>query len=448
MVRLSTLQKIFIAQIFAALAVGMVAYTEQWYLKILGVVFGALWIVMDISLYRTMKKFAQAVSLLKVESKQAHGTGRQLVKAANSLSSTSSSQAASIEETSASLEEMNSMIDLNAKSSNIAKDLAHQAAEKAIDGSKSMTALIASMSEVSASSKKIEEIMSIIDDIAFQINLLALNASVEAARAGEHGKGFAVVADAVRNLAHKSAESAKEIAVLTQESIERIEKAQALANESGNSVSAIGEHIGKVSQNNNEIASASAEQAQGINQISKAILILEKGTIENSSVASETLQFSKKSLEQAEGLLQVVDVLESEIFGRSQQKQIDTNDMDFDSAVEAHMKWKARLANFVGGMSKEQLKSTVVCKDDQCQLGKWIHGPGSKFSRLQSFGTLKSNHAHFHKAAGAIVAAVEKENHKLAEQLLEEGSDFERYTNLTVESIYKIQEEVAGKKAA
>lgn len=448
MPRFSTLQKIFLAQILAGLAIGIVVYFDQWYLKAIGVVVALMWIAIDVSLYGTMRKFAQAVSILKTESKQAHETGRQLVRAANTLSSTSGDQAASIEETSASLEEMNSMIDLNAKNSNLAKDLAYQAANKAVEGGKSMTALIASMDEVSASSKKIEEIMSIIDDIAFQINLLALNASVEAARAGEHGKGFAVVAEAVRNLAHKSAESAKEIAVLTQESITRIENAQALANESGNSVSAIGEHIGKVSSNNNEIATASAEQAQGINQISKAILILEKGTIENSSVAAQTLQYSKKSLEQAEGLLRVVDVLESEIFGRSAQTYNNTTELDFDSAVEAHMKWKARLANFVSGMSKETLKSDVVCKDDQCPLGKWIHGSGTKYSRLQSYGTLKNNHAQFHKAAGAIVAAVEKQNPKLAQQLLVEGSEFDKFTNLTVESIYKIQEDVSGSKAA
>lgn len=448
MLRLSTLQKIFFAQLLSIFAIGSFLYFDQWYFKAIGVVVALLWITVSASLYKTMKNFSKAVSLLKTESKHAHNTGRQLVRAANSLASTSSTQAASIEETSASLEEMNSMIDLSAKNSNLAKELSLQASSKAIEGGQSMQTLITSMTEVSASSKKIEEIMSIIDDIAFQINLLALNASVEAARAGEHGKGFAVVAEAVRNLAHKSATSAKEIAVLTQESIQRVEHAQALANESGNSVNVIGEFIGKVSVNNNEIATASSEQALGINQISKAIMILEKGTIENSAIASETLQFSKKSLEQAEGLLRVVDVLESEIFGKSQSVSSESVEMDFESAVEAHMKWKARLSNFVSGMSKEQLKSSVVCKDDQCQLGKWIHGPGSKYSSMKSFGGLKTNHAHFHKAAGDIVAAVEQNNKKLANQLLQDGSEFSKYTNLTVESIYNIQEAVAARKAA
>ncbi|MCB0368242.1 MAG: hypothetical protein KDD45_02095 [Bdellovibrionales bacterium] len=144
------------------------------------------------------------------------------------------------------------------------------------------------MNDISSSSKKIEEIITVIDDIAFQTNLLALNAAVEAARAGEQGKGFAVVADAVRSLAQRSSVSAKEISNLIKESVHKIEHGHEIAQNSGNSLNKIVEAVEKVTNLNVEIATASGEQSQGMNTINKSILELDKLTQQNAASAEET----------------------------------------------------------------------------------------------------------------------------------------------------------------
>lgn len=143
------------------------------------------------------------------------------------------------------------------------------------------------MSEISQSSKKIEEIISVIDDIAFQTNLLALNAAVEAARAGEQGKGFAVVAEAVRALAQRSASSAKDISSLIKDSVSQVDRGSKIADSSGEVLSNIVSSIKKVSDLNNEIAAASSEQTTGIQQISKAMNQLDQASQSNAASAEE-----------------------------------------------------------------------------------------------------------------------------------------------------------------
>lgn len=272
------------------------------------------------SINRTFKTFSTAVQSLKSDAAVALDIGQNLIAASGKVSQSSSTQAAAIEETSASLEELSSMVAINAQNSLKARDLANKAKSHSSQGSQEMRQLMVSMSEISTSSKKIEEIMKIIDDIAFQTNLLALNASVEAARAGEHGKGFAVVADAVRALAQKSADSAKEIGVLITESLEKIEQGRSSADRSEMAMQSILGSIENVNILNDEIANASQEQTAGLQQISKAVNELEKATIENSGVAQQSSEYSNRSLQQAEELMGIVDVLEAELHGVSRQR--------------------------------------------------------------------------------------------------------------------------------
>lgn len=419
-------------------------YNIKFYIFLLATVFTTLVAgYIGHTIHQTTKTFHMAVEQLRTDAKLALDVGQNLIQTSSKVSHSSSTQAAAIEQTSASLEELTSMVSINAENSKKARALASEAHSHASQGEKEMQNLIVSMNEISHSSKKIEDIMKIIDEIAFQTNLLALNASVEAARAGDHGKGFAVVADAVRSLAQKSADSAKEIGGLISESLQKIEHGKKSVDRSGTSMKAILTSIENVNVLNGEIAHASQEQTTGIQQISKAVSELERTTIENSSVAQLSSEYSNKSMSQAEGLMRIVGIFEGELQGHSDNKSMAENiDFNFQDAIQAHLKWKGRLKNYVDGISTEKLDHAVVCKDNQCPLGKWIYGPGQKHNHLPNFAALKREHALFHEAAGAIVLAVQK-NDKNAARLLAEGSEFDRRTKTTVASLQELTTKVA-----
>lgn len=211
----------------------------------------------------------------------------QLNGAGNNLSQSSVEAAASLEETVASLEELSSMVKLNAEHAKEAATLSISSRDSAEKGEKQIQNLIQSMTQISQSSKKIEEIISVIDDIAFQTNLLALNAAVEAARAGEQGKGFAVVAEAVRALAQRSAAAAKDITTLIQDSVSQIDGGSKIADQSGAVLTNIVTSVKKVSDLNNEISQASSEQSNGIQQISNAMNQLDQASQANAASAEE-----------------------------------------------------------------------------------------------------------------------------------------------------------------
>lgn len=236
---------------------------------------------------RISSAISEVVGKLSGASSDVTNSVAQLNLAGNSLSASSSEAAASLEETVASLEELTSMVQLNSDSAKQAAVLSMTSREAAERGEKEIRGLISSMNEISKSSKKIEEIISVIDDIAFQTNLLALNAAVEAARAGEQGKGFAVVAEAVRALAQRSSVAAKDISGLIHQSVEQIEHGSRIADQSGEVLGSIVESVKKVADLNNEIANASSEQTAGLQQIGKAMNQLDHSSQSNAASAEE-----------------------------------------------------------------------------------------------------------------------------------------------------------------
>ena len=191
------------------------------------------------------------------------------------------------------------MVKLNAEHAKSAAQFSKESTIAATEGGKEISVLITSMKEISSSSKKIEEIIAVIDDIAFQTNLLALNAAVEAARAGEQGKGFAVVAEAVRTLAQRSAEAAKEIGSIISTSVEQTERGTRVADNSGAALSKIIALIQKLDTLNNEISVASQEQSLGISQLSQAMSEIDQVTQSNASVAENLSTNSTVLSEQA-----------------------------------------------------------------------------------------------------------------------------------------------------
>jgi len=222
------------------------------------------------------------------------------------LSQRTEEQASSLEETASSMEEMTSTVKQNADNAREANQLAAGARDQAEKGGKVVGQAVSAMSEINAASKKIADIIGVIDEIAFQTNLLALNAAVEAARAGEQGRGFAVVAAEVRNLAQRSAAAAKEIKALIKDSVDKVGEGTKLVDMSGQTLEEIVNSVKKVSDIVAEIAAASQEQSSGIEQVNKAVMQLDQVTQQNAALVEEAAAASEAMDEQARGLRELM----------------------------------------------------------------------------------------------------------------------------------------------
>lgn len=259
----------------------------------------------------------QAVNELGESAKQVTGAFEQLRSASHQISSGAAQSASSLEETVASVEEISGMVTTNANAAQEATKLSRQGYDLALTGEEAVRKLMVSMNELSGSSKEMEAIISIIDDISFQINLLALNAAVEAARAGEHGKGFAVVADAVRQLAQKSAVAAHDIGALIKESVTKTQDGYQAASSSGEALRTIVEAVKNTSSLIQEISNSSQEQAKGLGQITKAMNELDSSTQSNAASAEQTTASAEALSEQANLMQDLVGRLNEIIKGRA-----------------------------------------------------------------------------------------------------------------------------------
>src|SRR5687767_6104689 len=224
------------------------------------------------------------------------------------LSSRTEEQASSLEETAASIEEMTATVNQNAQNASQASGVAITAAEVARKGGVAVDEVVKMMENIQAASRKIADIIGVIDSIAFQTNILALNAAVEAARAGEQGRGFAVVAGEVRSLAQRSAEAAKEIKSLITDSVDRVNNGARIADDAGKTMVEVVDSVNRVSRIIGEIASATSEQSTGIAQVNQAVADLDKVTQQNASLVEESTAASESLRELAGEMTQAVSV--------------------------------------------------------------------------------------------------------------------------------------------
>ncbi len=224
------------------------------------------------------------------------------------LSSRTEQQAGSLEETASAMEELTSTVRQNADNARQANQLAASASDVAIEGGAVVGQVVETMASINASSKKIVDIIGVIDGIAFQTNILALNAAVEAARAGEQGRGFAVVASEVRSLAQRSATAAKEIKALIDDSVDKVDTGSRLVEQAGSTMTEVVASVKRVTDIVGEISSASQEQSTGLEEINRAITLMDESTQQNAALVEEAAAAAQAMQEQAAQLMEAVSV--------------------------------------------------------------------------------------------------------------------------------------------
>ncbi|WP_443114979.1 methyl-accepting chemotaxis protein [Herbaspirillum seropedicae] len=250
----------------------------------------------------------KVVQTVRTSSESIATGSRQIATGNLDLSARTEQQASALEETASSMEELTSTVKHNASNAQNAKEMAATASTVAQEGGEVVAQVVDTMSAINESSRKMADIISVIDGIAFQTNILALNAAVEAARAGEQGRGFAVVATEVRNLAQRSAAAAKEIKTLIEDSVDKVTVGARLADQAGTTMSGIVENAGKVTSIIGEISAASTEQTAGIEQINQAIMQMDDVTQQNASLVEEAAAASRALQDQADALAQIVSI--------------------------------------------------------------------------------------------------------------------------------------------
>jgi methyl-accepting chemotaxis protein len=255
----------------------------------------------------TVDKLMEIIDQVKHSTDLITNAAHEIAAGNNNLSQRTEEQASSLEETASSMEELTSTVKQNAENSKHANQLAASASDIAVKGGKVVGDVVQTMASISTSSKKIADIISVIEGIAFQTNILALNAAVEAARAGEQGRGFAVVAAEVRNLAQRSAAAAKEITGLIADSVDKVDTGSRQVDQAGATMNEIVIAVKRVTDIMSEITAASNEQSAGIEQVNQAITQMDDVTQQNAALVEQAAAASESMLEQANALDAAMD---------------------------------------------------------------------------------------------------------------------------------------------
>jgi len=252
------------------------------------------------------ESFSRIVRNVKANAETIATASTEIASGNHDFSNRTEQQASSLQQTAATMEQLGSTVRTNADNARQANQLAEGASTVAVKGGEVMGQVVATISGINESSKKIAEIIGVIDGIAFQTNILALNAAVEAARAGEQGRGFAVVAGEVRSLAHRSAEAAREVRNLVHASVERVEAGTVLVDEAGKTMQEIVSSIRRVTDIVAEISAATTEQSTGISQVGQAVSSMDQTTQQNAALIEQSAAATESMSKQAHELVQSV----------------------------------------------------------------------------------------------------------------------------------------------
>ncbi len=258
----------------------------------------------------TVDKLVEIVANIRSGTEAINVASQEIASGNDNLSQRTEEQASALEQTASSMEELTSTVKQNAGNADQANQLAIDTHDKAVKGGSVVDQVVATMSEINSSSKKIVDIISVIDGIAFQTNILALNAAVEAARAGEQGRGFAVVATEVRTLAQRSATAAKQIKELINDSVNKVDKGTELVDQAGKNMSEIVQSVKRVTEIMSEISTASQEQSSGIVEINQAVSQMDEMTQQNAALVEEAAAASEAMIEQSNSLVNTVAIFQ------------------------------------------------------------------------------------------------------------------------------------------
>ncbi len=427
----------------------------------------------------TSERLSEIVAQIREATDAINTASREIASGNSDLSSRTENQAASLEETASSMDEFTSTVKQNADNARQANQLAKGASEIAVKGGEVVGQVVHTMGAIAGSSRKIADIISVIDGIAFQTNILALNAAVEAARAGEQGRGFAVVAGEVRSLAQRSAAAAKEIKGLIEDSTAKVTDGYKLVEQAGGTMDEVVNAVRRVTDIMGEISAASTEQSQGIEQVNRAITQMDETTQQNAALVEEAAAAAESLQDQAASLSQAVAVFKT-LGGGGQiaaapvrhavrtsshtpshshsqththshaaprslptdnrasppsasNNVSNTSSVDFDAIIDAHQSWKQKLRNAIAGGSEKNLDPNEVCKDNACALGKWIYSAGKEFEHFSEYEPLRKSHADFHICAADILKKAQAGDKDGASAQL--VGDFFDLSNRTIQNI-------------
>jgi len=392
---------------------------------------------------------------------------KEIAAGNNDLSHRTEEQAASLEETAASMQELTSTVQANSQNAKHANQLAAGATDIAGKGVNVVGQVVSTMEEINESSRKVVDIISVIDGIAFQTNILALNAAVEAARAGEQGRGFAVVAVEVRNLAQRAAAAAAEVKGLIGDSVDKVEDGTKLVGQAGKTMEEIVSAIHGVTLIMSEINAASVEQASGIEQVNQAITQMDDVTQQNAALVEQAAAAAESLEEQTQSLAVTVahfklDGGSSAFSGISTSESIKSfspassggkklpakdapvpNDagIDLDQALEKHSDWKIKLRSAIS--KREEMDVSIISRDDCCDLGKWLHGDvKSWLGQRESYRECMSKHVAFHVEAGKVATMINAKKFAEAETMLGSGSSFVSASSAVGVAIMRLKKDI------
>ena len=364
------------------------------------------------------------------------------------LSNRTETQASALEETAATMEEISSTVQQSAQNTAQANVLAAEASDTANKSGAIVQQVVTTMHDINAASKKIFDIIGLIDGIAFQTNILALNAAVEAARAGEQGRGFAVVASEVRSLAGRSAAAAKDIKSLIDTTLNRVGAGTVLSEQAGQAMQQVIASNSRVTHIMGEMRDSTQEQSMGIAQVSQAVSQLDNVTQQNAALVEQAAAAAGNLSEQTGRLTSALAVFKVPRVGNQKgsgqpillaRSAVSEATIDLDSAVKAHSDWKLKLRN--AATQQDQLDADTVSRDDRCLLGKWLHGAGRPgYGHLPQFSALIGKHAEFHREAGRVAQTINDRRYDHALSMISGGTSFNDASSNVVVAIRQLRE--------